>query len=164
MLKNILLCILAMCFAFPAYAYESDWKTRSGVRFGYSYLHKGDKTEKLSRPHMFILGFELQQSLRGGEWLDILFVENLSVSGLDESVFAPSASLLIGFEFAEQLQLAVGANVAPFDPGQDDNYVHLVTAIGYTADVGRFSLPFHVTYIPEVKGFWRCAATTGVNW
>jgi hypothetical protein len=163
MLKKILLCFLVMGFTAPAYA-DDDWKARSGIRFGYSYLNNGDQTDKLESSHMFLLGFEMQQTLDGGSWLDILFVENISVSGLDQSVFAPSASLLVGFEFADQLQLALGGNIAPFDPAEEDNYVHLVTAIGYTAEVGMFSVPLHVTYIPDVNGYWRCAATTGVNW
>ena len=164
MFKKMLLCFLVTSFTVPAYAESDNWKVRSGVRFGYSYLNKGEQADKLTHPHMFILGFEMQQALDGGSWLDILFVENFSVSGLDQSVFAPSASLLVGLEFAEQLQLAVGANLAAFDPADEDNYVHLVAAIGYTAEIGMFSVPLHVTYIPDVNGYWRCAATTGVNW
>jgi hypothetical protein len=165
MFKKMLLCFLIIGFANTAYAEsQSDWKTRTGVRFGYSYINKGDQTEKLKSPHMFLLGFEMQQALKGGSWLDVLFIENVSVAGLDQSVFAPSASLLIGFELADQVQLAIGGNVAPFDPAEEDNYVHLITAIGYTAEVGLFSVPVHLTYIPDTNGFWRCAATIGVNW
>ena len=168
MLRKILLCFLVMLFSTPVFAEKSakkdDWKVRSGLRFGYAYLHKGADVEKLASPHMFLLGFEFQQTLDGGDWLDVLFVQNVSVVGLDQSVFAPSASLLVGFEFADRLQLALGANLAAFDPAEEDNYVHVVTAIGYTEKVGIFSVPVHVTYIPDVNGYWRMGATTGVNW
>jgi len=174
MIKKIVLCMLIIGTTTSTYAQaqpqpppdktESEWKSRYGVRFGYSYLNKGEQVESLSSPHSFLLGYEMQQTLDGGEWLDILFVENISVGGLDQSVFSPSLSLLVGFEFADRLQVAVGTNISPVDPADDDKYIHLISAIGYTAAVGRFSLPIHLTFIPDVNGFWRCAATAGVNW
>jgi hypothetical protein len=168
MLRKILLCFLVMLFSTPVFAEKpvekDDWKVRSGLRFGYAYLHKGEDVEKLAGPHMLLLGFEFQQTLDGGEWLDVLFVQNVSVVGLDQSIFAPSASLLVGFEFADRLQMALGANIAAFDPAKEDNYVHVVSAIGYTEQVGIFSVPVHVTFIPDVNGYWRMGATTGVNW
>jgi hypothetical protein len=36
--------------------------------------------------------------------------------------------------------------------------------VGYTADAGIFSVPVHLSYIPDVDGFYRMAVTTGVNW
>ena len=163
MLRKLLLCFMVLLFATPAMA-EDDWKVRSGMRFGYAYLNQGASLDKLKSPHMLLLGFELQQTLDGGEWLDVLFVQNVSVVGLDQSVFAPSASLLVGFEFADRLQLALGANIAAFDPAEEDNYVHVIAAIGYTEQVGLFSVPLHVTWIPDVNGYWRVGASTGVNW
>ena len=170
MFKKIISCFLVLVFttstsaAVLADESPSKWKQRTGMRFGYSYLNKGNESEKLKSPHMFLMGFEMQQALDGGSWLDILFVQNISISGLDQSVFAPSASILLGFELDDQVQIAVGANVAPFDPANEDNYAHLVTAIGYTAEIGDLSLPIHATYIPDVNGYWRAALTTGVNW
>ena len=190
MFKKILACALFTVFATStsgvvlADEAPSKWKQRSGVRFGYSFLNKGTQPQctqerrppwrdesvpcnpdvKLSSNHMFLLGFELQQTLDGGSWLDILFIQNISVAGLDQSLFAPSASVLIGFEFDDQVQLAVGANASAYDPADEGNYIHLVAAIGYTADIGDLNLPIHVSYVPDVNGYWRAAVTTGVNW
>tara|TARA_R100000008_G_scaffold83939_1_gene70143 strand:+ start:4381 stop:4887 length:507 start_codon:yes stop_codon:yes gene_type:complete len=168
MLKKVLLCFLVVILTTPALAEkqtaEDDWKVRNGVRFGYAYLNKGGDLDKLHSSHMLLLGFEFQQTLDGGEWLDVLFVQNVSVVGLDQSIFAPSASLLVGFEFADRLQLALGANIAAFDPAEEDNYVHVIAAMGYTEQVGIFSIPVHVTYIPDVNGYWRMGVSSGVNW
>jgi len=71
---------------------------------------------------------------------------------------------LVGFEINDTLQLAVGANLSVYDPSPDGNYVHLVTALGFTAAAGKLSVPLHLVYVPDVNGFWRCAVTTGVNW
>jgi len=102
--------------------------------------------------------------MRGGDWLDLLFIENVTISGLEQSVMVPSANALVGFEINNALQVAVGANVTIYDPADDGNYIHLVSAIGWTQAAGRFSVPVHLIYIPDINGYYRIAATTGVNW
>lgn len=162
MITRILTCVSLLAVSMPALAL--DWSDRTGVRFGYNFLNKGELTEQLDSPHMFAMGLEAQQTLEGGAWLDVLFIENVTVSGLDQSVAAPSASFLVGFEINKQLQMAVGPNLSAFDPAGEGNHFHLVSAVGYTADAGIFSVPVHLSYIPDVDGFYRMAVTTGVNW
>lgn len=140
------------------------WTVRKGMRFGYNYVEGGEESERISSPHMFAIGFESQQAMSGGEWLDLLFVQNVTISGLEQSLIIPSANALVGFEINNALQLAVGANATVYDPAGDNNYIHLVTAIGWTQAAGAFSVPVHLVFIPDVNGFWRTAVTTGVNW
>ena len=162
MIKRILSCLSLLVISLPAMAL--DWHDRTGVRFGYNYVEGGDRSEHLDSNHMFAMGVEAQQALEGGAWLDVLFIENITVSGLDQSVAAPSASFLMGFEVNQKVQMAVGPNLSAFDPSGEGNHFHLVTAVGYTADAGIFSVPVHLSYIPDVNGFYRMAMTTGVNW
>jgi len=148
---------------------SADWTKRSGLRFGYNYINNGhnptnNEPAKLRSPHMFAIGYELQQTMSGGDWLDILFIQNVTISGLEQSVIAPSANILVGFEINDTLQLAVGGNISAYDPSPDGNYVHLVTALGFTAAAGKLSVPVHIVYVPDVNGFWRAGITTGVNW
>ena len=185
MIKKILACSIAVGLMIPntvsatpkpAVTYESaepiplSWSHRKGLRFGYNYVNNGaEKTAindnpRLSSPHMFAIGFELNQKMAGGDWLDILFIQNGTISGLEQSLIIPSANVLVGFEINNALQLAVGANVAPADPAGDDNYIHLVTAVGWTQQAGSLSVPLHLVFIPDVNDYWRCAVTTGVNW
>ena len=189
MIKKILACSLAAGLMIPSIAqgdpqvqppvtYESakpiplSWSHRKGLRFGYNYVNKGaeqnpatpDQEPRLASPHMFAIGFEMQQTMAGGDWLDILFIQNATISGLEQSLIIPSANVLVGFEINNALQLAVGANVAPVDPADEGNYVHLVSAIGWTQQAGSLSVPLHLVLIPDVNNFWRCAVTTGVNW
>ena len=136
----------------PVVTYESaesiplSWSHRKGLRFGYNYVNNGaEKTAlnddpRLSSPHMFAIGFELNQKMAGGDWLDILFIQNGTISGLEQSL------------------------IIPVDPAGDDNYIHLVTAIGWTQQAGSLSVPLHLVFIPDVNDYWRCAVTTGVNW
>ena len=172
--------LLMLALLFPAASYaddhavnitgdSADWKKRSGLRFGYSYLNNGESPTnggpaKIRSPHMFAIGYELQQTMSGGDWLDILFIQNVMISGLEQSIIAPSGNILVGFEINDTIQLAVGGNLSDYDPSPDGNYIHLVTAFGFTAAAGKLSVPLHLIYIPDVNGFWRCAITTGVNW
>lgn len=173
MSKIFLAGLLCLSLTTPAYAddhavggadSDTEWTSRSGIRFGYNFANKADEHEKLARPHMFSMGFELQQTMDGDSWLDLLFIQNITVSGLDQSVLLPSASGLVGFEINDALQLAVGLNVAPVDPSDLGHYAHLITAVGWTQDAGMFSVPIHLIYIPDVAGYYRVAVTTGVNW
>jgi len=141
-----------------------EWTKRKGMRFGYTYANKADVSDRLESPHMVSLGFEMQQTMHGGEWLDILYIQNIMVSGIDQSVLAPSANALVGFEINEALQLGVGVNGTIYDPSNQEHYFHLVTAVGWTQQAGKFSVPIHVAYIPDVKDYYRFAVTTGVNW
>lgn len=189
MIKKLIMCGVALTLSNsalaesaapqqPAVTYESakpiplSWSHRKGIRFGYNYVNKGaeqnpatpDQEPRLASPHMFAIGFEMQQTMAGGDWLDILFIQNATISGLEQSLIIPSANVLVGFEINNALQLAVGANVAPVDPADEGNYVHLVSAIGWTQQAGSLSVPLHLVLIPDVNNFWRCAVTTGVNW
>jgi hypothetical protein len=172
MISKKAICAMGLMFSTTSIA-GTDWNTRKGMRFGYSYvtgleeaglLKKDDPDSKLATPGMFSMGFELQETREGGSWLDMLFIQNVTISGLDQSIVAPSASLLVGFEIQDQLQMAIGPNLSAFDPAEEGNYMHLAMAAGYTAEAGDFSVPFHVVWIPDVNGFHRIAATTGVNW
>ena len=189
MIKRFLTCAMALSMTTsaiaeprtppqPAVTYESakpiplSWSHRKGMRFGYNYVNKGalqnpatpNKEPRLSSPHMFAIGFEMQQTMAGGDWLDILFIQNATISGLEQSLIIPSVNALVGFEINHKLQLAVGVNGAPVDPADADNYIHLVTAVGWTQPAGSLSVPLHLVFIPDVNEYWRCAVTTGVNW
>jgi len=145
-------------------ASKMDWNTRKGIRFGYNYANKADESDKLQSPHMFVIGFEMQQTMDGDSWLDLLFIQNLTISGLDQSVVLPSGNALVGFEIKDALQLAVGDNATIVDPSDEDHYVHLVTAVGWTQDAGIFSVPVHLIFVPDVNDYYRVAVTTGINW
>lgn len=133
-----------------------------GFRLGYTYVNGLTNESPLRSPHLFVLGYEATQRAIGGGWLNVITVENFSVSGINQSVFIPSLNGLVGFELREQLQVGTGINVSPFDPR--GKYVHQILAVGWTPTVGAFNVPFHVTIIPDLDGNWRLGTTVGVNW
>ena len=170
---NVLVALVMLsgqAFAHDTTQDAGKWTKRSGIRFGYVYANKADLPNKdgdesrLSTPHMSTMGLELQQTMPGGDWLDILFIQNVSISGMDQSVLSPSARLLLGFEVNDSTQLAFGPNLTFFDPSGEGRFIHLMAAVGYTAQAGLFSIPVHLSYVPDVDGYYVLALTTGVNW
>ena len=79
---------------------------------GYGYVNAPDDHELL-KSNWCILGYELNQTIHGGDWINVLFVQNISVVGINQSLFIPSGNILMGFEFNERFQIASGINMVP---------------------------------------------------
>ncbi len=146
---------------------EEEWTPDKhgyhGFRVGYTYINTTiEPRDTLRSPHLFNIGYEFTQRMLGDGDLHVITVENLVVSGLNQSLFIPSANALVGFEFKDDVQIGVGANLAPFDP--TGNFAHMIVAVGVTPDLGGFHVPLHVSYVPDVDGAFRVAITTGANW
>jgi hypothetical protein len=133
-----------------------------GFRVGYTYINLDmGEQDSLASPHLFTMGYEATQRIGGGDWLSVMLVENVMISGINQSKFIPSANFILGFDMAERIQVGVGPNLTPFGTNKA---VHMIAAVGYTPQVGAFHVPIHVSFIPDVDGEWRVAVTTGVNW
>ena len=150
---------------------ESDWQFRSGARIGYVYAHNSHQPDPktgeeslVESPHMFSIGFEMQQVLDGGSWLDLIMIEGVSLTGLDQSVAAPSARILMGFEINDVLQIAVGPNLSAHDPSGEGNILHLIGALGVSLQAGKFTVPLHIAFMPDKNKYSVFALTTGINW
>ena len=133
-----------------------------GFRVGYSYINGAEDHARLSSPHLFVMGYEATQRISGGEWLNVITVQNIMVAGMNQSVFIPSGNFLLGFEMNERVQVGVGPNISPFS--EPDDIIHMIAAVGYTPEAGDFNVPVHLSYVPDVDGNYRIAVTTGVNW
>ena len=131
-----------------------------GFRIGWGYVNGLER--HLESPQMFVIGYEFTHRLVGGDWLNVIVVENLMLSGVNQSLLLPSANGILGFEAAERFQVGAGVNVTPWDP--EDKLVHMIAAVGYTPRVGAFWVPVHAYWIPDVDGNYRFGLTTGVNW
>jgi hypothetical protein len=134
---------------------------KHGFRFGYGYTNTDIESHDILRSKwMYVIGYELNQKLYGGDWIDVLFVQNVSIVGLNQSILIPSLNALIGFEFSQKFQIVSGINIVP----GSSEMLHMVLGAGWTPKVGKINIPCHVTYIPDVNNNWRMYLTTGVNW
>lgn len=152
----------------------SEARFLHGFRLGYLYLMNKDGPMDSQDPnspalserydirsaHQFLIGYEATWRMVGHDWLNVLLVGNVLVSGLEQSKFFPSANALIGFEMFRTFQIGVGANVMP----TRDRPAHMITAAGWTPRVGDFYVPVHAFFVPDVDGHHRTGLTVGVNW
>ena len=138
-----------------------------GFRMGYGYIaniKKGDN-ELLTTPSLFVLGYEVNQRLIGGEAVDIIFAEVLAISGMNQGLFIPTGNFLIGAEINQTFRASAGMHVSPLSTTGD--LVHMIASMGYSVDAGRFNLPIDIAWIPDTdpeRNNWRGFATVGVNW
>ena len=149
-----------------------EQKFLSGFRLGYSYVADFDKPTKtfngeslaqrtgMRSPHQFLIGYEGVYRMVGQSWLNVILVGNVMAGGLEQSKFYPSVNALLGFEFNNNFQIGVGANVTPLK----DNIAHTIFAAGWTPQAGSFYVPIHVFFVPDVDGVHRMGVTTGVTW
>jgi len=136
-----------------------------GFRMGYGLIANVKANETLTTPSLFVLGYEVNQRLIGGEAVDIIFAEVLAVSGMNQGLFIPTGNFLIGAEFNQTLRASAGMHVSPLSTTGD--LVHMIASIGYSVDAGRFNLPIDIAWIPDTdpkRNHWRGFATVGVNW
>lgn len=157
---------------------DEGWHTPPGHRFlhgfrlGWMYVsHIDDAADRpnhmslkdqygIKSPNMMLLGYEGFYRIVGHSWLNVLLVGNVTVAGLEQSKFIPSANGLIGFEFNRSFQLGVGVDLTPDDQAPS----HMIAAAGWTPRAGAIMVPFHFFYIPDTYGNNRMGATVGVNW
>jgi len=154
-MHRTLLIAAALVAAGPALA-QDGLDSRHGFRLGYSYQDH----EELLHPHLFVMGYELSQRRSGGAGLDVLFVENLMISGLNQSRLVPSANLLVGASIHDTVEVGVGPNLS-FLPDLTPN---MVAAIGITVPAGDFDVPVHLAWVSDEGTVGRVVLTTGVNW
>ena len=145
----------------------------SGFRLGWMYINDIDKPNAsrpngeslamqygLKSPNMFVIGYEGFYRVIGHSWLNVLMVGNVSVAGVEQSKFLPSASGLLGFEFDRSFQIGVGVNVVP----DAQAISHMIIAAGWTPSVGSIQTPVHGFFMPDPDGNYRVGATVGMNW
>ena len=80
--------------------FESQWRekgevrgaSKHGFRMGYGYVNASEDHELLQSNWLYLLGYELNQTIYGGDWINVLFVQNISVVGVNQSLFIPSVA------------------------------------------------------------------------
>ena len=134
----------------------------TGPRFGATFLSDGvrDKisseldTEVNSMVSQF--GWQLEkQFLSNSSGLTAVSEWVVLAGGLDQGVFLPSLSWLVGMRTVEGLEFAVGPNVTAAGVG-------LAVAAGVTARAGDFSIPFNFAFVPSKSGT-RMSLLVGFN-
>jgi hypothetical protein len=141
------------------YTFDVDTPIDSRVPDAPSYAQQYD----VRSPHSFLFGYEVAWRMVGHDWLNLLLIGNVSIAGVEQSRFFPSANLLFGFELVSSglgdVQVGLGASFTP----TKDEPVHMLIAAGFAPLIGSFYLPLHVFFVPDVDGHHRIGVTVGAN-
>ncbi|MDB4906094.1 MAG: hypothetical protein JWO05_878 [Gemmatimonadetes bacterium] len=136
---------------------------RSGPRFGMTFLGGSlpDTIQKVFNLHskpqaitQFGWQFERQfMSFEGGptavnEWVVL-------VGGMDQGLFIPSLSWIVGIRTPGNMELGVGPNASPAGVG-------MVLTAGVTQKFGAINVPFNLAVVPGRLGT-RISIMTGFN-
>lgn len=154
-------------FAEPAPRAEEVPETytllRHGFRVGYTYAN----TELLSSPHVSLMGYEAQQTMVGGGTVNVIFVQNALIAGLNQSKLVPTFNVLAGVEIRERFHMGVGVNLS-FTQDSFDRITPvpgMISAMGVTLPVDdAFEVPVNLSWTSEEDGYGRLGITTGINW
>lgn len=140
---------------------RTDNVSLSGPRFGVTYLSQGivdylgeNEIEVSAMVTQFGWQFEKQFYAGPGgptavtEWV-------LLVGGLDQGVFLPSLSWLVGLRTERGAEIGVGPNITPAGAA-------LAMAAGMTTRVGALNVPINVAVVPSKRGM-RVSVLTGFS-
>src|SRR5581483_10258721 len=86
-----------------------------------------------------------KQFLAPGNGIEALSELVVLVGGLEQGVFLPSATWLVGVRSTSGFELGVGPNVSPAGAA-------LALAAGTTMRVGALNVPFNVAAVPSAIG------------
>jgi hypothetical protein len=168
----VLLLSVALASAFSDEEREQppDFQMIIGPRVGVSYVATDPEsfTETVELiywnegrgyvPVTSLFGIIAEQRILLGETAShFAFQEVVLVSGLEQSIALPSASLLIGYRDASGFEIGFGPNVTLSGIG-------VVVAIGYTIDYRGVYVPIDLScVIPSRERPAQFAFTTGFN-
>lgn len=136
--------------------------SRSGPRFGVTWLGNeiadtiSDRLNVEIQPMITQFGWQYERqfaSLEEGpvalnEWI-------LLIGGLDQGVFLPSLTWLVGLRTPGQFEFGVGPNVTPAG-------VALAISTGMTFRTGALNIPVNLALVPSRYGM-RVSLLTGFN-
>ena len=134
----------------------------SGPRFGVTFLTREMRDsiavtfEEKVGPVVTQFGWQWERQFSNGaggltpvtEWV-------LLVGGLEQGVFLPSLSWMVGLRSAGGAEVGVGPNLGPGGMG-------MVLAIGITKTSGNINIPFNLAVVPSKEGV-RVGLLAGFN-
>jgi len=122
-----------------------------GPRLGVTYILEGELTRGLKEdfdvnPFITQFGWQFERqyfSLNSG--VAGLVEGVVLVGGLEQNVFLPSASLLVGIRGAKGFEFGFGPNLSLAGAG-------MVFAVGMNVQAGELNFPVNFAFVPSPKG------------
>ncbi len=151
-------------------------ETAFGPRVGVSYVLVGsqefnDAVQKIfpddSRQYIPIFtqfGLNLEQRIRLGDTQShFAFQEVLLLGGVDQGIFLPSLSVLVGFRSRAGLEFGLGPNLSlARSSGSIGVSLAVVFSVGWTFAFSNVFVPVDLAFVPSPEGS-RLSLLTGFN-
>jgi hypothetical protein len=133
---------------------------RAGPRFGVAYLTRGSQTArnegKPFSPLTSLFGWQFEHPFDLGSEAPTLVTELvLLAGGLEQNVFLPSATWLVGLRRANGLEFGAG-------PTLTASGSQIAFAVGFTEKLGRVNVPVNLAVAPARVGV-ALSLTAGFN-
>jgi hypothetical protein len=132
-------------------ANATPYQKFGGPRLGYTFITEGTLTEKLARagkqPSITQFGWQFEKRLFSFDDGPSGMIEFVPlIGGMEQGLFLPSASLLIGLRAAgeQPLELAFGPNLSVSGLG-------VVIALGRNFRYKNVNFPVNIAYVPSVS-------------
>ncbi len=176
----LLFLVLATAFTAAQEAQEGEpprrLETAFGPRVGISYVLVGfqefnDAVQKIfpdsSRRYIPIFtqfGLNLEQRIRLGDTQShFAFQEVLLLGGVDQGIFLPSLSVLVGFRSRAGLEFGLGPNLSlERSSGSFGVSLAVVFSVGWTFAFSNVFVPVDLALVPSPEGS-RLSLLTGFN-
>lgn len=133
---------------------------RAGPRFGVAYLTRGSQTarnqDKPFSPLTSLFGWQFEHPFDLGSDAPTLVTELvLLAGGLEQNVFLPSATWLVGLRRANGFEFGAG-------PTLTASGSQIAFAVGFTEKLGRVNVPVNLAAAPARVGV-ALSLTAGFN-
>lgn len=168
MLRRLMVAICALSMGLPMTGHAQQPQdlvrqlNRSGPRFGVTWLGGGLVDTLASRHNIDVapvitqFGWQFERQFAGVENGPVALNEWVFlVGGLDQGVFLPSVSWLVGVRTPGQFEFGVGPNATPAG-------VALAFSSGMTFRAGALAIPVNIAVVPSKYGV-RASILSGFN-
>ena len=117
------------------------------------YIHVENDKELFANPHVYSIGIENTHLFYSEGPLQILIGGELSLLGLNQSVYIPSGNLNLGYQYYDVfVSLGPRVMLSEISPTNTSIRTNIIIKAGYIFDMQGFCIPIQFGYVPDIQG------------
>ena len=138
-MKKLVTILIGSIFCFSGVV-KAETTTLSGPRLGVTTITPGSITEAIDTETITQYGWQLETQISDGANFDGLVEWVVLAGGMEQGLFLPSVSSLLGLRQESGFEVAVGPNLSMSGLG-------MVAAVGHRYQNGSFSIPVNMSWV-----------------
>ena len=124
---------------------------QTGAVTGYAYS-QNDK-DVFAQSHIYSIGIENTHLFYSPSSVQILLCGDISLMGLNQGVYIPSSSLILGYQiYGVFVGLGPRVMLPKITPDNTSMRTNIIIKSGYVFDMQGFSIPIQFGYVPDIEG------------